>query len=165
MESQAKDVIDKSNNKKAEAALVTENAEKTIATAKEEANDAKVAMSEAKKLDASAKKEQDKVIGLEQEAMAATAKLRACVDLPGVQLVEPGGKDAFAPVEIEKVTDTPEACALWCKGHDGCSQTIYEMRGKSCKLYKKATTDIVSFRDGFNSTYCGNKDSEASDLK
>merc|ERR1712032_104269 len=158
----------KAKSKIARAKQARENAADDIRASKDiikKANDdiksAKQMAAKAVLLEKEMQEKKDKAAVVEQEAMDETAKGRVCVDLPGVQLASAGGKDGFDPIAVDKSIDTPEACSLWCRQHDGCAQATFNSRSKSCQLFKQTTTDTKSYGDHVTSSYCG----KASDKK
>eukprot|EP00445_Apocalathium_hangoei_P009035 CAMPEP_0203874780 /NCGR_PEP_ID=MMETSP0359-20131031/20463_1 /ASSEMBLY_ACC=CAM_ASM_000338 /TAXON_ID=268821 /ORGANISM="Scrippsiella Hangoei, Strain SHTV-5" /LENGTH=1315 /DNA_ID=CAMNT_0050793553 /DNA_START=36 /DNA_END=3983 /DNA_ORIENTATION=- len=96
-------------------------------------------------------------------AMAAEAKLvsevasrRICLDLPGVRMSTPEGQELGLPaIVVERDVSTPEKCRDWCRGHVDCRQSIFSAEGGSCYFMGARSGQPLSFKDTFNSSFCG----------
>jgi len=102
-----------------------------------------------------AQEHMDEAKAVELKALDTAAAARFCVDLPGVRLADGEGLSDFAPMLVDKEVGTPEQCTDWCKRHGGCAQAVFSAGDASCQLFEGATTDVTSFGDGFNSSFCG----------
>uniref|UniRef100_A0A7S4T2H7 Uncharacterized protein n=1 Tax=Alexandrium monilatum TaxID=311494 RepID=A0A7S4T2H7_9DINO len=85
---------------------------------------------------------------------------RTCVDLPGVRLAQVDHSELDSFVK-DKEVDSALKCTAECGRHISCKQSIFSHANKGCYLFKLSTVEVNAFKDGYNSSYCGDQKDES----